>query len=267
MYKIAISGKGGVGKTTIAGLIVHYLAETINKTLLAVDADPNANLNEILGITYEKSISDIREGTLDDTSQYGFVSKDQIIEHLLQRYLVEQKNYDFLVMGRPEGKKCYCFVNNILRRHLDKISTNYDYVLIDNEAGMEHLSRMTTNNVDLLVIVSDSSMRGLRSAVRIQTLIKELNIEAKKIILVINKVRKSKREDVKSRATALGFQNIYLLPLNEIITDLDEEGKPLTLLSKNNEVYQSIINIFTKILKLGSITKLQSQIESIENEV
>jgi CO dehydrogenase maturation factor len=206
------------------------------------------NLNEVLGITVEGSIADIRDNALKADPNFSSMPKDRLVEYLLRRTLIETENFDLLAMGRPEGQRCYCFVNNLLRRHLDALSNQYKYVVIDNEAGMEHLSRMTTRDVDLLVILSDPSRRGLLIAKRVHELIAELNIPVKKQLLVINKLRKENSKKIMDNARELGFSNILALPQDESAASFDEEGIPLVELPANTPL-KIAIEDFAKYLQ------------------
>ncbi|MCX5687184.1 MAG: AAA family ATPase [Candidatus Omnitrophica bacterium] len=183
-YIIALAGKGGVGKTTISAMLVQYLMK-IDKPVLAVDADPNSNLDVALGMKYEETIADIREQVKKQTPES--FSKSEFFGLRLEEALVEGNGFDLLVMGRPEGPGCYCAVNNILREYLAKVSKKYKFVVIDNEAGMEHLSRRTAADIDLLLLVSDSTMVGINSAINAFNTTKSAGIKIKNIILVINK--------------------------------------------------------------------------------
>ena len=245
---IAVAGKGGTGKTTFTGLLIDSLLQE-KEAILAVDADPSMNLNEVLGVNIESSIADIREDALKRDSKFSSMPKDRLVEYLLHQTLIESESFDLLAMGRPEGKRCYCFVNNLLRRHLDLLSDQYKYVIIDNEAGMEHLSRMTTRDVDLLVIISDSSQRGLLTAKRIQNLVDELKIPIKQQVLIINKLRKENSEKITQNARKLGFSDILSLPFDEQAIDFDEEGIPLVSLPKNSALKIAIENFAEQIRK------------------
>ena len=183
-YIIAVAGKGGVGKTTISAMLVQYLLK-IDKPVLAVDADPNSNLNAALGMEYEETIADIREEVKKQTPDN--FSKSEFFGLRLEEALSEGNGFDLLVMGRPEGPGCYCAVNNILRDYLLKISKKYKFVVIDNEAGMEHLSRRTAADIDLLLLVSDTTMVGLNSAINAFNTAKSAGVKIKDIKLVINK--------------------------------------------------------------------------------
>ena len=183
-YIIAVAGKGGVGKTTISAVLVQHLLK-IDKPVLAVDADPNSNLNAALGMEYEETIADIREEVKKQTPDS--FSKSEFFGLRLEEALIEGKGFDFLVMGRPEGPGCYCAVNNILRDYLLRISKKYKFVVIDNEAGMEHLSRRTAADIDLLLLVSDTTMVGINSAINAFKTAKGTGVRIKDIELVINK--------------------------------------------------------------------------------
>ena len=172
-YSIAMAGKGGTGKTTIAGFLIRYLIQKGKTPILAVDADSNTNLNEVLGVSVEGTLGTAREEMKEGIVQQG-MTKQMFMEMKLAESIVEGKGFDLIAMGRPEGSGCYCAANNLLSMYLGKLIDNYPYMIMDNEAGMEHISRLTTNNVDILLIVSDTSLRGIEAAGRINTLVDEL---------------------------------------------------------------------------------------------
>ena len=161
---IAVTGKGGVGKTTISSLIIQWLVAAGETPVLAVDADSNANLHEALGIAYEATVGGIREDARKIARELAGIAKQEFLDLRVQEALVEQTGYDLIVMGRPEGPGCYCFANNVLRDVIQRLAGNYAHIVIDNEAGLEHLSRRTVLSVDFLFIVSDCSVRGVRTA-------------------------------------------------------------------------------------------------------
>ena len=186
-FTIAVSGKGGTGKTTLAGMIIRFLLDKGKGPILAVDADSNSNLNEVLGVKLRSTIGDARE-TMKKDVPVG-MTKDIWFEYKVQEALTEAKGFDLIAMGRPEGPGCYCAANTLARKCLDLLTGNYQYIVIDNEAGMEHFSRLTTRDVDLLFIVSDSSQRGILTASRIRDLIHELDLRIVREVLVINRVQ------------------------------------------------------------------------------
>ena len=175
-FTIAVSGKGGTGKTTVSALLVRALVEKEKKPILAVDADPNSNLNECLGVSLKRSVGDIRETLLEkQQSLPPDQSKESYLDYMIQSSLTESDAFDLLAMGRPEGPGCYCYVNNVLRKIVDSIASGYPYVVMDTEAGLEHLSRRTTRDLDVLIITTDPTTRGAATAKRIAELVKELD--------------------------------------------------------------------------------------------
>ncbi|MCX5701791.1 MAG: AAA family ATPase [Candidatus Omnitrophica bacterium] len=187
-YIIAVAGKGGTGKTTITALIVRLIKESGSGSILAIDADPNSNLAENLGLKPKDTIGKILDRVASNLDKIpAGMSKDRFIEYEVQTSIVEAPGFDVLTMGRPEGPGCYCYVNNVLRGIIDKLVKEYDYVVIDNEAGLEHLSRRTTRHADVLIVISDATKVGLRSAKRINELAEELKIQIKKKLLIINR--------------------------------------------------------------------------------
>ncbi len=187
--KIAIAGKGGVGKTTTSGLIIRSLLDSSKGTVLALDADPNSNLNEVLGVEVSSTIGRIREDFKKNAPKMtGGIFKDKMVEMNVHQALVESSSFDLLAMGRGEGPGCYCAANNLFKTYIDTLQDNYDWVVMDNEAGMEHLSRRTTSDVDWLLIVSDPSPRGILTAARIRDLAGEVNVKAGEIHLIVGRV-------------------------------------------------------------------------------
>ena len=168
-YSIALAGKGGTGKTTLAGMLIRYLVQNNKIPILAVDADCNANLNEVLGLNVGDTLGNAREDMKKGDVPSG-MTKDIFMEMKLEEAVVEADGFDLIVMGQPEGAGCYCAANSLLTSFLERLQGNYPYIVMDNEAGMEHISRLTTSNVDTLLIVSDPSRRGLQAAVRIDEL-------------------------------------------------------------------------------------------------
>lgn len=185
---IAVTGKGGVGKTTLSSLIIQWLVAAGETPVLAVDADSNANLNEALGITYSASVGGIRENAKRVSKELTGMAKQEFLDLQVQEALVEQPGYDLIVMGRPEGPGCYCYANNVLRDVIQRLAGSYRYIVIDNEAGLEHLSRRTVLSVDHLIIVSDCTVRGVRTAGRIASLAQEMGTPVSHRGLIVNRV-------------------------------------------------------------------------------
>lgn len=243
---IAVAGKGGTGKTTLCGLTIRYLLEKGLTPVLALDADPNANLNEILGVKVESTIGDIREDVIDKVPPG--MSKDEYMELKLEESLVEEQGFDLLVMGRPEGLGCYCFANALFRRYMDKLIKSYKYVVMDNEAGMEHLSRKTTRDVDTLLIVSDPTQRGLMAAWKIKTLVEELYIRVGEAFLVLNRTSQEQAEVLESKIGELGFDLIGYVPSDSLIEEFDLKGIPLIKLPESSLALQSVFGIMEKLV-------------------
>ncbi|MGZ4926615.1 MAG: AAA family ATPase, partial [Halobacteriota archaeon] len=217
MQTIAITGKGGTGKTTFAALLVKHLS-TENGAILAVDADPNSNLDARLGLHVQQTIGDLREDLLKESFPAG-VAKSELIEYQIRLALVEGDTFDLIAMGRTEGPGCYCYINNVLRDVLDRLSVNYDYVVIDNEAGMEHLSRRTTRDVDVLFIMSDVTPLGITTASRIRKLSEDLNLVVGKTYLVLNEVKKSVPDGILSQIRQQQLDLIGAVPTDALIEE------------------------------------------------
>jgi CO dehydrogenase maturation factor len=230
-YVIALSGKGGTGKTSISALAVKYLMEKRRGPVLAVDADSNSCLNEALGVEVHATIGSLREDSLaavrEGAGRPGGMSMEQLFEYQVQHSLVEAEGFDLMIMGRPEGPGCYCAANNIIRKYTDILSEKYPYVVIDNEAGMEHLSRRTTHSVDLLLIVSDPTTRGLQTARRIHSLVDELVLDVKQRAVLINRVVGSEGDELRNYAAGLGLEVTGILPHDETIFEFDLKGRPV----------------------------------------
>jgi len=247
--QIAVAGKGGTGKTTFTSLLIRYLIEHQKRPILAVDADPNANLNETLGLTLGDTISEIIAQTkaAAGSGLPAGMTQETFIEYRLQSALMETKDVDLIVMGGPDGPGCYCFPNNILRKQLENLSENYAYVVMDNEAGMEHISRRVTHDIDILFIVSDSSARAIRSAGRVNALVKTLKTHIKEIYLVITKTHPGDIETLQQEIDATGLTLIGSIPYDAAVMRYDLEGKPLAELPADSAVVTATYEICDKV--------------------
>lgn len=244
---IALAGKGGVGKTTIGGILIRYLIEEIKGTpILAVDADPNLNLNELLGVHVGSTIGEARELMKKDVPQG--MTKDIWFEYKVHEAIIEGKGFDLLVMGRPEGPGCYCAANSIAKQSIETLKKNYLYVVVDNEAGMEHMSRLVTQDIDHLCVISDPSPRGLLTVKRIIELIRELNLNIKEWHIIINRVRKKEEGIVIEMAQEKGIRLSGLIREDRMLARADTEGMNIFSLPKDSPVISDAYSIFAKIL-------------------
>ena len=243
--QIAIAGKGGTGKTTFTALLLRYLMrEKKGKALLAVDADANANLNEALGMEVESTIGDILMTIKDPKVIPTGMTKDIYMEFKVQEALVESKDLDLLVMGNPQGPGCYCYPNDLLSKYLEKLRANYDYITIDNEAGMEHLSRRIVKNIDYLVISSDASARGVRSARRIHDIVRTVKLDVKDMFLIVSRAGDVKdisllEEEIKKT----GLKLAGVIPFDPQVMEYDLKGKPLVGLPQDSISVQAVEKI------------------------
>ncbi len=243
-YVIAVSGKGGTGKTTFSAISVDYLARTTGKPVLAVDADSNSNLDLALGTRAEKTIGSVREYLTENVKNMpAGMSKDAWVEMLLQQALVEEKGFDLISMGRPEGPGCYCYLNSVFRRYLDIMTGNYDYVVMDNEAGMEHLSRRTTTGVNVMFVSSDPTVRGVETAVRIRDLARDLKLNIARIALVVTMVRNGLPDNLRAIAENGNLDIAGAVPDDDMVTDFDQAGTALSDLPEESPARQAIEEI------------------------
>lgn len=250
-YLIAFAGKGGTGKTSIAALTVRYLTENRRGPVLAVDADSNSCLNEALGIAAHTTIGRLREESLQTVrsgaDRPGGMSMEQLFDYQVQQSVIESRGVDLLVMGRPEGPGCYCAANNIIRKYTDKLAETYPYIVIDNEAGMEHLSRRTTHKVDLLLIVSDPTVKGVQTAKRINELVDELHLDIEKRVLIINRVSESDGARLKNLAEGYGITVGGLIPQDDTIFEYDLNGRPVFTLPRDSSALNSLCRILDSL--------------------
>ncbi|MBP1730300.1 MAG: Cobyrinic acid ac-diamide synthase [Deltaproteobacteria bacterium] len=243
----AFAGKGGVGKTTISAMLVRFLMEkTNNEPILAVDADPNSNLNEMLGAQVNVTIGEARESIKKEVP--AGMAKDTWIEMKVHEAVIENKGYDLLVMGRPEGTGCYCAANSLAKKHIDLLKENYAYVVIDNEAGMEHMSRLVTTDVDHLFVVSDASARGLLTAKRILELITELNLNIAKTHVLINRLQDKDGLELAHVAEAKGMAVTGVIRYDSTIVEGDVKGYTVFSLNGKSMALQDAYSIFEKTL-------------------
>jgi len=248
---LAVAGKGGTGKTTFTALTIKYLLETGRTPILAIDGDPSSNLNLALGLELRQTVGQIREETKEQVSTGSFqagISKPDWFEYKVSECLVEGKGVDLLAMGRPEGPTCYCAANNMLRTCIDRLGNDYEWVVIDNEAGMEHISRQTTRDVDILFIISDPTHRGLAAVEHIVRLIRELGTRIGKAYLVINNVVGALPEALHRRAEDSGIALLGTLPHDPAVSECDLAGRPLVELDDSSLIYPTIKALLARVL-------------------
>lgn len=246
-FLIAMAGKGGTGKTTVAGMLLRYLVETGHSPVLAVDADANSNLNEVLGLEVDLTVGQAREemkkgGGLVD------ITKDQLIEMRINQALVEADGFDLLSMGQPEGPGCYCAANHLVARFMDILAKNYPYILMDNEAGMEHMSRLTTHAVDLLVLVSDPSWRGIQAARRLKDLAQSLKIVVGHPVLIVNRAVNGLSPRSLEEIAAQGLELAGLIPEDPLIAEFDSQGRPTYRLPADSIALKAAYDIFSQLI-------------------
>jgi CO dehydrogenase maturation factor len=244
---IAFSGKGGTGKTTLAGLLVRYLIKHGKGPILAVDADSNYNLNEVLGVEVDETLGGVRERMKKGDVPSG-MTKDRFMSMQLEQAIVEADDFDLVVMGQPEGQGCYCAANTLLSDFLSKLTANYQSIVMDNEAGMEHISRLTTKNIDTLLVVSDPSRRGLQAAQRIKELAQSLNIGVKDIHLILNNAREEPSQAVLDIIEQAGMKLLGVVYADQTLAEYDMTGRPTAELPEDNPVVQSAFAMFDRIV-------------------
>ena len=259
---IALAGKGGTGKTTVAGMIIKYLIKNQPGAILAIDADPSANLNMVLGLDLHWTVGEIREGLLEKVQSslsaggaamgtiQGGMSKHDYLDYEIRAALEESERFDLIAMGRSEGPGCYCAVNHNLRDILDSLSHHYRYVVIDNEAGMEHLSRRTTRDVDYLFVVSDPTQRGMVAAERIGELKDELEINIKETHLILNRAPETVPEVLEKRMREVGIPYLGTVPNDQELMTYEFSGKPLVKLDDGSPVYRAVAGMMDQVLDL-----------------
>lgn len=266
-WTLAITGKGGVGKTTLAALAVRWLVERSRGPVLAVDADPNSCLGGVLGVQVEAAVGGVREearrivqaqaaeagGRGGDSApgpspSYAGIGKQELLEMKLQQALVESRDFDLIAMGRPEGPGCYCYANNVLGAAVRKLAGNYPSVVIDNEAGLENLSRRIITRVDWMVFVTDPSQRGLTTARRLYDLAVEMGVQAGGFGAVINRARDAGCVDrLRKAMQGAPVEILGVLPEDAEVAEWDAAGKPLLRLPSENAVYKAAAGVFERV--------------------
>lgn len=252
-YTIAVAGKGGTGKTTLSGFLIEYLASQNKGPILAVDADANSNLNEVLGVDVETTLGSIREEVAKADITGGTIpagmSKQEYMDFKFSDALIEMDDYDMLVMGRTQGEGCYCFVNGLLQTQINKFAGNYKYLVVDNEAGMEHISRGVLPKVDIILLVSDASRRGIQAAGRIGHLIKEMDMKVSNVKLIVNKAPNGELSDgLKEEIAIQELDLLGVIPQDQMVYEYDTEGKPTATLPSDSVAKKALGELISQII-------------------
>ena len=250
-HTIAVAGKGGVGKTTTCGMIIDYLCGKKDGPVLVVDADANANLNEVLGVEVETSLGQIREemaqAELKGTLPAGMTKADYA-DFKFSSAIIEEDDFDMLVMGRTQGKGCYCFVNGVLKTQVDKYAKNYSYIVMDNEAGLEHVARGTLPKVDTMLLISDCSRRGIQAAARVAELVREMALQPTRMGLIVNRAPEGQLDaGIREEIEKHGLELLGVLPQDESVYRCDCDGEPSAKLPDSNPVKAAVKNIMKSI--------------------
>jgi len=256
-FNIAVAGKGGSGKTSVASLVIRYLLKNGSGPILAIDADPNANLGESLGLTVEQTVGLMLDAFQKDKINIPpGMNKQSYLDYKLNEIIIESKGLDLVTMGRGEGSECYCYPNLILKKFADSLAENYAYTVMDNEAGMEHLSRRTTQNVDGLFIISDHSVKGIRTVARIQGLVSDLKLVVKRQLVIINFVPTKLDPLVIEELDRLGIDSIATIPQDEEVYEYDLRLKSLLDLPDTSKAVRAVNDLMTNLFKTeGTHTK------------
>ena len=246
-HTIAVAGKGGVGKTTTCGMIIDYLCSKKQGPVLVVDADANANLNEVLGVEVETSLGEIREemarAEMKGTLPAGMTKADYA-DFKFSSAIIEEDDFDMLVMGRTQGKGCYCYVNGVLKSQVDKYAKNYSYIVMDNEAGLEHVARGTLPKVDTMLLISDCSRRGIQAAARVAEIVAEMELNPAQMGLIVNRAPAGKLDDgVMEEIEKHGLKLLGILPQDDGVYRCDCDGEPSAKLPDTNPVKTAVKEI------------------------
>ena len=248
-FNIAVAGKGGSGKTSVASLVIRYLKKNGAGAILAVDADPNANLGESLGLSIKQTVGSIIASFNEEKINIPpGVTKEAYLDYKLNEVLVESEKLDLLTMGRGEGSECYCYPNLLIRKFADALADSYAYMVMDNEAGMEHLSRRTTQNIDELLIISDHSVKGVRTVARIRDLVTELKLVVKRQSVIINFAPTKLDPLVSEELARLGIDPIATIPLDGEVYEYDLKLKPLLDLPDTSKAVRAVNKLMAKLL-------------------
>jgi len=246
---IAVAGKGGTGKTAIAALLIRELLNAQEDVcILAVDADADSNLPDALGISYDKTVGDIREGLLEEKQRDVTLDIRSQFEGKIAGIIAEEEHYDLLVMGRPEGPGCYCPVNHLIRMIIDTLTKNYDYTIIDCEAGLEHLSRRTTRDVDVMLVVLDTTLKSMKTALRLKEIAKEIDVDVKKLITIANKIPAGADKMIVEAAQKYNLEIERIIPFDPLIPEYDANGIPIMDLPDSAPSVIAVRRILEKIL-------------------
>ncbi len=250
-FTIAVAGKGGVGKTTTCGMLIDYLCKQKKGPVLVVDADANSNLNEVLGVEVETSLGQIREemaqAELKGTIPAGMTKADYA-EFKFNSALIEEDDFDMLVMGRTQGKGCYCYVNGVLKSQVDKYAKNYSYIVMDNEAGLEHVARGTLPHVDLMLLISDCSRRGVQAVARIAEMVGEMDLKPEKMGLIINRAPEGVLDEgIKEEIQKHGLTLLGVLPQDDAVYRCDCAGEPSAKLPDSDPMKTALKGIMGNI--------------------
>ncbi len=248
MATIAVAGKGGTGKTTICALAVRYLVNKGETPVLCVDADPNSNLGQTLGLEVGITVGSAREqGFSGNRELPSGMTKDDFVQYKVQEALAESEGFDLLTMGRPEGAGCYCFANNIIRRYMDELADDYRHVVMDNEAGLEHLSRRTTRKTDVLLVVSDAGIRGVGAARNVIDLAAEMELDVGEVLFVLNRAGEEARAALMPEIEKLELPLAAVLPDDPGLFELEVAGRSLLELDDDAPSVDAATPLFDKI--------------------